>query len=32
MYNRIRMMVADGNSIFHSLQSRFEHRFSADCR
>lgn len=28
MYNRIRMMVADGNSIFHSLQTRYEHRFS----
>lgn len=28
MYNRIRMIVADGNSIFHSLQTRYEHRFS----
>ena len=27
-YGRIRMMVADGNTIFHSLQARFEHRFS----
>ena len=27
-FNRIRMMVADGNSIFHSLQARFERRFS----
>ena len=27
-YNRIRMIVADGNSIYHSLQSRYEHRFS----
>jgi len=27
-YNRIRMMVADGNTIFHSLQARYEHRFS----
>ncbi len=28
-FNRIRMVVADGNSIFHSLQARFEHRFSS---
>jgi outer membrane receptor protein involved in Fe transport len=27
-FNRIRMMVADGNSVFHSLQTRFERRFS----
>jgi outer membrane receptor protein involved in Fe transport len=27
-YGRIRMMVADGNTIFHSLQARYEHRFS----
>jgi hypothetical protein len=27
-FNRIRMMVADGNSIYHSLQTRYEHRFS----
>src|SRR5262249_16278856 len=27
-FNRIRMVVADGNTIFHSLQTRYEHRFS----
>jgi outer membrane receptor protein involved in Fe transport len=27
-YGRIRMMVADGNTLFHSLQARYEHRFS----
>jgi len=27
-YNRIRMVVADGNSTYHSLQTRLEHRFS----
>jgi len=27
-FNRIRMIVADGNSIFHSLQARFERRLS----
>jgi hypothetical protein len=27
-YNRIRMMAADGNSIYHSLQSRYERRFA----
>ena len=27
-YARIRMMVADGNTLFHSLQARYEHRFS----
>src|SRR4029434_1947967 len=27
-YGRIRMIVADGNTLYHSLQSRFEHRFS----
>jgi hypothetical protein len=27
-YGRIRMMVADGNTIYHSLQARYEHRFS----
>jgi outer membrane receptor protein involved in Fe transport len=27
-YARIRMMVTDGNSIYHALQARFEHRFS----
>lgn len=27
-FNRIRMIVADGNTLFHSLQSRYEHRFS----
>ena len=25
----IRMMVSDGNGLFHSLQSRYEHRFSS---
>jgi outer membrane receptor protein involved in Fe transport len=27
-FNRIRMVVADGNSTFHSLQTRLERRFS----
>ncbi len=27
-FNRIRMVVADGNSTYHSLQARFERRFS----
>jgi hypothetical protein len=27
-FGRIRMMVADGNTIYHSLQARYEHRFS----
>lgn len=27
-FNRIRMMVADGNSVYHSLQTRFERRLS----
>jgi outer membrane receptor protein involved in Fe transport len=27
-FGRIRMMVADGNTLFHSLQARYEHRFS----
>ena len=27
-YNRIRMIVADANTLYHSLQSRFEHRFA----
>lgn len=27
-YARIRMVVADSNTIYHSLQSRYEHRFS----
>jgi outer membrane receptor protein involved in Fe transport len=27
-FNRIRMMVADGKSIYHSLQTRYERRFA----
>ncbi|HLJ18036.1 MAG TPA: TonB-dependent receptor [Bryobacteraceae bacterium] len=27
-YARIRLMVTDGNSIYHALQTRYEHRFS----
>ena len=27
-FARIRMVVADGNTIYHSLQARYEHRFS----
>jgi len=27
-FNRIRMIVADGNTLYHSLQSKYEHRFS----
>lgn len=27
-YGRIRMITADGNSLYHSLQARYEHRFS----
>src|SRR5262249_3688346 len=27
-FGRIRLLTTDGNSIYHSLQSRFEHRFS----
>ncbi|HYZ87590.1 MAG TPA: TonB-dependent receptor, partial [Bryobacteraceae bacterium] len=29
MYARIRMIAPDGNTIYHSLQARFEHRFHA---
>ena len=28
MFGRIRLLTTDGNSIYHSLQSRFEHRLS----
>ena len=28
MYARIRMIATDSNTIYHSLQSRYEHRFS----
>jgi hypothetical protein len=27
-FARIRMMVTDGNSVYHALQTRYEHRFS----
>ncbi len=27
-YARIRMMVADGNTIYHSMQTQYQHRFS----
>jgi len=27
-FNRIRLLTTDGNSTYHSLQARFEHRFS----
>jgi hypothetical protein len=29
MYARIRMIATDANTIYHSLQARFEHRFNA---